>query len=93
MLDVTLYKKPDGRTQVIAVANINDADADWFRANDAKVSMEDIGGQFAIYADVGTKHDDEPQEALELSRGRSCEETFSALRAQCEQMLNEQVAA
>lgn len=88
---VTLYKRPNGASETITVANIRDEDAEWFKANDTKLSMEDIGGQIAIYADVGLKINNDPEEdpaeAIELSCGRSCEDTFSALRKQCEEML------
>ena len=89
MLDVTLYTRPNGRTKVITVTNIYSEDADWFRSHDAKVSMEDIGEQVAIYADVGIKYDEGLNEAIELSRGRTCEETVAALRAQCKRLLKE----
>lgn len=88
---VTLYKRPNGASETITVANIRDEDAEWFKANNANLSMEDIGGQMAVYADVGltidNDPDEDPAEAIELSRGRSAEDTFSALRKQCEEML------
>ena len=89
MLNVTIFVKPDARKHAVTVTNILPEDAAWFRSKGALVSMEDLGGEMAIYADIGLAVDGEPEEAIELSCGRSCKETFSALRKQCESMLLE----
>lgn len=82
---VTLYKRPNGATEIVHVTKVRDEDVKWFLENDAKLSMEDIGGDFAVYADVGESDPDgEPIEAIEIAGGRSCEDTFSALRKQAE---------
>lgn len=92
-MKVTFYKQPHGRTEVIDVKHINREDAEWFEKHGAAISMEDIGGMFAIYADIGiTDPEGEPNEAIELSHGRSCEETMAALRIQCEEMLKREAA-
>lgn len=85
---VTLYKQPHGRTEEIDIRNVYPDDAEFFKTHDIKISMEDIGGMFAIYADTGAKTEDgEPDELIELSQGRSCEESLNALRQQCEQVI------
>jgi len=85
---VTLYKQPDGRTQEIDVKNVLPDDEAYFNRHGIDISMEDVGGMFAIYADTGRMDEDgEPIELIELSQGRSCEEALSALRKLCEEEL------
>ena len=85
---VTLYKQPDGRTQEIDIKNVRPDDEAYFSRHDIDISMEDVGGMFAVYADIGqTDEDGEPVELIELSQGRSCEETLNALRKLCEEEL------
>ena len=82
---MTLYKRPNGSTEVVHVTKVRDEDVKWFLENNAKLSMEDICGDFVVYADVGaTDQDGEPVEAIEIAMGRSCEDTFSSLRKQAE---------
>lgn len=90
-MKVTLYKKPNGAKEVINVTKVYLADAAWFEESNAALSMEETGGTFVIYADVGLcDKDGEPMEAIELANGRSCEDTLQALRIQCESMLQHQ---
>ena len=89
MLQVTMFVRPNGRKAVKTITKILPEDAAWFHEHNANVSMEDLGYETVIYAEIGLEIDGEPAEAIELSRGRSCEETFSALRKQCESMLLE----
>lgn len=92
-MNVTFYKSPHGRTETIDMRNVYPEDETWFAENHARISMEDLGGTFVIYADVGVVDEDgEPDEAIELSAGRSCEETLKALRSQCEAMLKKEAA-
>lgn len=82
---VTLYKRPYGRTQELDITNVLPDDEAYFTRNRIGISMEDVGGMFAIYADIGQMDaDGEPIELIEMSQGRSCEKTLSALRKQCE---------
>lgn len=82
----TLYKRPDGRTQEIDIKNVLPDDEAYFTRHNISISMEDVGGMFAIYADIGQMDaDGEPIELIELSQGRSCEDTLSALRKLCEE--------
>ena len=50
-IDVTLYKRPNGATEIIRVTKVRDEDVKWFLENNAELSMEDIGGDFVVYAD------------------------------------------
>ena len=92
-MNVTLYKPPHGRKEVIDVRNVYPDDEAWFAEHKAAISMEEIGGMFAIYAHVGGFDEDgEPVEAIEISRHRSCEDTLASLRQQCEELLKEHSA-
>jgi hypothetical protein len=85
---VTFYRKPDGRAQRIDIKNVLPDDEAYFTQNRINISMEDVGGMFAVYADIGRRDEDgEPFELIELSQGRTCEETLSALRKLCEEEL------
>ena|GEM_PF-1859648 len=84
-MEVTIYKRPHGRTEVISITNVCPDDAAYFKQQRIRISIEDVGGMFAIYADTGIKNaDGEPDELIEMSKGRSCEDTLSALRKLCE---------
>ena len=89
-LDVVIYTRPNGKTQQATIRYIRQEDAEWFSEH-AQVSMEDIGSDIVVYADIGLTEDDgeTPRECIEFSKGRSCEDTMSALRAQCEKELRE----
>ena len=87
MLEVTLFQKPDGRQKSVFVRDIRLEDAAWFIKNNAIISMEEIGGDMVLYADIGLEFHDEPDEVIEISQGRTCEDTFAALRKQCERWL------
>ena len=88
-MQVTFYKRPHGRTEEINMTKIRPEDEAWFKSVGAKLSMEDIGGGYACYADVGVKDEDgEPLEAIEIATGgQSCEDTMQKLRKQCELLL------
>ena len=77
-------------TQKIDIKNVLPDDESYFTRNRINVSMEDVGGMLAIYADIGRLDEDgEPIELIELSHGRSYKETMSALRKLCEEELHE----
>lgn len=82
---VDFYAKPDGRVRTLEIKSVYPEDREFFELHNIRVSMEDIGGMFAIYADIGKKTEDGyPDELMELSGQRSCEETLNALRMACE---------
>ena len=85
-----LYMLPNGKLIESTINNIYKEDAQWFKANGAKLSAEQLrDGELVIYADVGIVEDGDPVEAIELSTGRSCEDTCHALRLQAEEMLKD----
>lgn len=89
-IDCTYFMLPNGKRVESKINNIYEEDAAWFKANNAKMSAEQLrDGELVIYADVGIVEDGDPIEAIELSMGRSCEETCHALRLQAEEMLKE----
>lgn len=88
-MKVLLYIPPNGQTREIEVHEIDAEDEAWFIERKALLSMEEIGGTFACYADVGLRTEDgELDEAIEISGTRSCRETLHALRLQCESLLS-----
>lgn len=87
-MNVTIYKRPDGRAEIIDCRHVRAEDEQFFKQHCVAISMEDIGGQFAVYADIGhTDEDGEPDELIELSGTRNCEDTLAALRQQCAEAL------
>lgn len=84
-MKATLYKPPFGRTEEIDLTEVSTADAEWLEANGVKISLEEIGGQFVVYGDIGHKTDDgEPDEVLVISQGRPCRECMADLRQECQ---------
>lgn len=88
-MKVTLYKRPHGRTEEIDMKNIRPEDEAWFKSVGAKLSIEEVGGRYACYADVGIKDEEnEPIEAIEVAgQDDDCRDTMQKLRKQCELML------
>ena len=88
-IPVTVYERPNGKRVDIICPNIRDDDANFFTTRSVKISMEECPGSgFAIYADYGAvDEEDEPQEILVFSNGRSCEDTMAELRELVEQAM------
>lgn len=83
-MQVTIYKRPHGHAEVIDCRKVRPEDEAFFQQHRVRISMEDIGGMFAVYADIGhTLEDGEPDELIEILGTRSCEDTLAALRQQC----------
>lgn len=91
MIEATLFLRPNGRKITQIITDISPDDANWFKANEVKISMEDIGvGGCAVYADYGrTLADGEPVEMIVISNNRTCKETMAELRVRCEKALEE----
>lgn len=85
----TFFSSPNGDPFSIEITSILIEDEKWFKAAGAKISMEQLmNGQNVVYADVGVKDEEgTPIEGIEISFGRTCEECFTALRKQCEELL------
>ena len=91
MIEATLFLRPNGGKITQEIIDISPDDANWFKANDVKISMEDVGiAGFACYADYGrTLADGEPVEMIVISGNRTCKETMSELRVKCVKALEE----
>lgn len=92
-MNVTFYTRPNGNSIDYDITNVRDEDACWFESNDVTISMEEIDpGIFAIYADLGLLEEDgeTPRELIHVtSLNESCEDALNAVRAMCEEALNE----
>lgn len=89
ILTATVYVRPRGKQETIVVKNVYPEDAKWFIENNVKISMEEDGRKgIVVYGDYGyvDPEDLEPVEAIEVSLGRSCEETLKALRQKIEKV-------
>jgi hypothetical protein len=80
LLDETLgvHFYSNSGEKVIYIRNIDKADADYFRANKIKISMEEMDGEFITYA-CPYSDDSEESELIEFANGRSCQEIMSVL--------------
>lgn len=68
----------NGREQIIDIKNIRDSDAEYFVSNDIKVSMEDLNGEFIVYA-CPYSNESEESEVIVFANGRSCEDVMTEL--------------
>jgi len=89
----TFYMPPNGRQEVREFTNVRAEDAEFFEKHGIKISMEPQGPNAIVYADTGKVTDGEPDELIEISGGRSCEDTLSALRKACEKRFAEEQGA
>ena len=84
-MKVTFYKAPNGAQEVLNITKIHPEDEQFFTESGVVISMEDIGGDFVVYADTGVINEEgEPEEFIEIAQGRSCEDVLKALRVSCE---------
>ena len=90
-MKVTFYKAPNGILETIDITKVYPEDEVFFLENGITISMEDVGGEFVVYADTGYENEDgDPEEFIEIAQGRKCEDTLKALRIYCEEFLNAQ---
>jgi len=91
MLNVTIYYRPNERGQDTSISAVYPQDAEFFKSNNIKVSLEEIAPlNYAAYADMGSTHNNgEPDEIVAISFGRSCEDTLKELREKCEDALEQ----
>lgn len=88
-MQVVIYKAPHGRQEVVDITNVNKEDEEFFNTNNIVISMEEVGGDFVVYADTGYENEDgDPEEFIEIAQGRSCEDVLNALRISCEEFLS-----
>ncbi len=79
---VTIFHHPNARRVEINLTDIYHEDEAYFRDNGVTISLEDIGGMYALYAFCKGMEDED--ELVVLSQGRSCKETLKELRKECE---------
>lgn len=82
-MKATFYKKPHGFTEEIEISEIYPEDKEFFSKYGIKLSMEEIRGEFVIYAEAPVWEFDEPYELLTFSAGRTCKETLKELAKFC----------
>jgi len=81
-LTVKMYSRPRGFMREICMRNIEPEDIDFFERNDLVVSIEELAGDFIVYARPRSDVDEE-SEVLTFAKGRTCEQTMSELREIC----------
>ena len=87
-MKVTFYKAPHGKQETIEIVHVYEEDEKFFVKNGITISMEQLGGDFVVYADTGLENEDgDPEEFIEIAQGRSCEDVLKALRIYCEEFL------
>lgn len=75
MVSVYVYSPSCVNPNITKINNVKDQDAKYFNDNEINISMEYLGGDYIVY---GCKNDDD-EEIIVLSKGRSCEDTLSEL--------------
>jgi hypothetical protein len=77
----TIFHRPNGRKTEETMTKIRDEDAEFLRQNNVKISAEDCGPFFTIWADDGTMMEDDPTTPDEITyivRGKeTCEEAMA----------------
>ncbi len=83
MIDVTFYKRPNGRQELVQIKNISDSAASYINQNNIIVSMEQTPIGFAAYFDDGKQLEDGTPDELILiaKKEESC--TSMLDRAEC----------
>ena len=90
-MQVTFYKPPHCDKVVMDITHVHPEDEKFFIENGISISMEELAGDFVVYADTGYENEDgDPEEFIEIAQGRSCPEVLKALRISCEEFLNAQ---
>lgn len=89
-MKATFYKAPNGEKEDMEIFNVYPEDEEFFTKYDISISMEELGGQYVVYADTGYENEDgDPEEFIALAEGRSCEDVLKELRELCESFLKE----
>ena len=86
-MKATVFILPHGRSEVIDLKNIRPEDEAYFTERGIEISLEELNGEMVVYADLGENEDGDPEELIEFSHGRNCQDTLSALRRLCEEHL------
>lgn len=85
-MQVTIYTRPSGESRKVVIQNIRKEDQDFFESNGIAVSMEMVTeDNIIVYGAIPDFGEDE--EVIVFSHGKTCEETMSELRAECQRMM------
>lgn len=84
-MEFTYYQRPNGKSSILNMTEINSEDEEWFVERNIKISIEELTeNNFAVYADSGNlTEDDEPEEIVVMSFGRDCRAVMHNLRIEC----------
>ena len=89
-IPVTFYMRSNGRTREADIQHGHEEDAKYLNDTGVKVSMEDLGGSFAIYFDYGAVIEDEPDEHIQICKSTDRCEDFMAKGVQAIKRLREE---
>lgn len=85
-LDVTYYRRPDGKTSNVKVYNIDPETRTFFINGQYKVSMEElIDGNIVLYARPNGVDEEDEQIVIGNPVEITCEELFFRLACECKQ--------
>lgn len=85
-MQVTIYQRPNGESREVVIQNILKEDQEFFENAGIKVSMEEATeNNMIVYGAIPDFPEDD--EVIVFSHGRSCEETMTELRQECERMI------
>lgn len=90
MLEVTVYKRPNGVSERTVITNIRKEDVDFFQNGGYSVSVEELStGHFVLYSTTGLLDEDgeEHEELYVVLLGQTCEDAMHELRKRVEYML------
>lgn len=85
-MKVNIYTGGEGKFIVCDISNVYPTDDEFFTKSNIEVSMEELNGEFIVYATLLDHKDEEgdPEELIEFANGRTCEETLKSLRKKCQ---------
>ena len=82
-LEVTIYQRPDGRKLRTLITAVDDEDAAYFNRHGVVVGIEELAdNMYALYGRFPDQ--DEEDELIVLSNGRTCNECLKELRTDLE---------
>lgn len=82
-LEVTIYQRPDGRKLRTIITKVDSEDAAYFKQHGAVIGIEELAdNMYALYGRFPDQ--DEEDEHIVLSHGRTCNECLKELRTNLE---------
>lgn len=78
-LEVTIYQRPDGRKLRTLITKVYPEDAKFFKRHNVIIGIEELDdNQYALYGRYPNQ--DEEDEVIVLSNGRTCNECLKEIR-------------